>query len=385
MLVGGLAKGGRGVYALDVTNPVATNEADVASKVLWEFPNATTSTTVAQNLGYTYGRPILTKTNATGWVVLVASGYNNDSNTSGGDGQGHLFVLNAKTGALIRDIPTGVGTSSSPSGLAKISGFSSNASVNNTVDYVYGGDLLGNVWRFDLTDASPVNWAVTKLATLVDANGQAQPITGEPQLSEITRNGVSHRFVYVGTGEYLGSSDIASTQSQTMYGLIDDLSAVPLISPLRANLVQQTISVVNSTERQLSTNVINYTTQRGWYVDLTLSPGERINTDPQLASGALLFTSNIPSSDLCVPGGSSWFYAIDYETGGIVANTTQPNFSAVFLGNALASRPSLVQLPNGRLVGAVHLSDGSSPTEIVPVAASIGSGRRVFWKEVKTN
>ena len=385
MLVGGLGKGGRGVYALDVTNPVASNEADVASKVLWEFPNASTSTTVASNLGYTYGRPVLTKTSGTGWVVLVASGYNNDSATSGGDGQGHLFVLNAKTGALIRDIPTGAGSPSSPSGLAKISGYSSNASVNNTVDYVYGGDLLGNVWRFDLTDASPANWGVTKLATLVNASNQAQPITGEPQLSEVTRNGISHRFVYVGTGEYLGGSDIASTQVQTMYGLIDDLSATPLISPLRGSLVQQTISAVNANQRQLSTNAIDYGTQRGWYVDLTLSAGERINTDPQLASGALLFTTNIPSSDLCVPGGSSWFYAIDYETGGIVSNTTQPNFSAVFLGNALASRPSLVQLPNGRLVGAIHLSDGSSPTEVVPVAASVGGGRRVFWKEVKTN
>ena len=385
MLVGGLGKGGQGVYALDVTNPVATSEADVASKVLWEFPNATTPTAVTQNLGYTYGRPVLTKTAATGWVVLVASGYNNDAATTGGDGQGHLFVLNAKTGALIADIPTGAGTPSSPSGLARISGYSSNAQVNNTVDYVYGGDLLGNVWRFDLTAATPGAWTVTKLATLVDSGGQVQPVTGEPQLSEITRGGISHRFVYIGTGEYLGGSDINTTQVQTMYGLIDDLSAVPLIYPLRTNLVQQTLSTVNSTQRQVSTNVIDYTTQRGWYLDLSLTPGERINTDPQLASGALLFTSNIPSSNLCVPGGSSYFYAIDYETGGIVSNTTQPAFSGVFLGNALASRPSLVQLPNGRLVGAIHLSDGSSPTEVVPVAASVTGGRRVFWKEVKTN
>jgi len=384
MLVGGLGKGGRGYYALDVTNSVATSEADAAAKVMWEFPNATTSASVVSNIGYSYGRPILTKTLAAGWVVVVASGYNNDSTTSG-DGQGHLFVLNAKTGALIRDIPTGAGTPTTPSGLARISAYSANASVNNTVDFVYGGDLLGNVWRFNLTDANPSNWNVVKLAALVDANGNAQAVTAEPQLAEITRNGISRRFVYVGTGKYLGSSDISTTQTQTMYSLIDDLSAAPLIAPLRASLSRQTMSNVTSNQRQVSAQALNYATQRGWYLDLTLTSGERINTDVQLASGALLFTTNIPSADLCVPGGSSWFYAINYETGGVVSNTTQPNFSAVFLGNALASRPALVQLPNGSLMAPIHLSDGTSPTEIVPVSASVAGGRRVFWKEINTN
>ncbi len=385
MLVGGLGKGGRGYYALDVTNPVASSEADAASKVLWEFPNASTPSSIATNIGYSYGRPILTKTKGAGWVILVASGYNNDSSTTGGDGQGHLFVLNAKTGALIRDIATGAGSPTAPSGLSKIGAFAANASVNNTTDFVYGGDLLGNVWRFNLTDTNPLLWGVTKLATLVDKNGNPQPVTSEPQMSEITKGGTSRRFVYVGTGQYLGDSDIGTTQTQTMYGLIDNMSSSPLISPLRTSLVKQTLSTVSGTKRQVTTSTIDYTTQRGWYLDLTLTAGERINTDSQLASGALLFTTNIPSADLCVPGGSSWFYAIDYETGGIVPNTTQPSFSATFLGNALASRPTLIQLPNGQLKAPIHLSDGSSPTETVPVPPSLAGGRRVFWKEVTTN
>lgn len=384
LLVGGLGKGGQGYYALDVTNTVATSEADAASKVLWEFPNASTSPAVAANQGYSYGRPILTKTAGTGWVVLVASGYNNGA-TTGGDGQGHLFVLNARTGALIRDIATGAGSPGSPSGLAKLSAYAANFAVNNTTDFVYGGDLLGNVWRFDLTDADPTNWTVAKLAALVDSAGNPQPVTTEPQLSEITRNGISHRFVYVGTGSYLGDSDIATTDVQTMYGLIDDMSTTPLISPLRARLAQQTMTAVGATRRQLSTISINYAAQRGWYVDLSLSRGERVNTDPQLAANALLFTTNIPSADLCVPGGSSWFYVIDYENGGLLSNTTQPGYSGTFLGNALASRPTLVQLPSGNIMAPIHLSDGTSPTELVPIPPSFAGGRRVFWKEVVNN
>src|SRR5206468_4852383 len=88
ILVGGLGAGGRSVFALDVTTPIAPpppavstdTEATAAGKVLWEFTDA--------NLGYVYDAPTLVKTYAYGWVVLVASGYNNPG------GKGFLYVLN---------------------------------------------------------------------------------------------------------------------------------------------------------------------------------------------------------------------------------------------------------------------------------------------------
>ena len=386
MLIGGLGKGGRGYFALDVTDPVATDEADAASKVMWEFPNASTSPSVVNNLGYSFGRPILTKVAGLGWVVMVTSGYNNGS-TTGGDGQGHLYVLNPRTGELIRDLATGVGTPSRPSGLAKVAAYAGNALVNNTAQYVYGGDLLGNVWRFDFTASDPSAWNVARLASLVDAAGHAQPITTEPQLSEVAKDGSSHRFVYVGTGQYLGDNDVTTSDTQTMYGLIDDLTATPLITPLRTNLQQQTITNVggSTTQRQVSNNAIDYTSKRGWFIDFSLSSGERISTDPQLANGAIVLSTNIPSPDVCLPGGSSWFYTIDYATGGILANTTQPLYSGVFLGNALASRPSLFQLPNGTLMASIHGSGGETPTEVVPVPPTFTGGRRVSWQEVINN
>ncbi len=144
--------------------------------------------------------------------------------------------MNPRTGAVIRRIDTGVGTTSSPAGLTKISGYVENADLDNTVTYVYGGDLLGNVWRFDLTDASSSNWSVTKLAALVDSTGIAQPVTVEPELATITISGADYRFVYVGTGQYLGTSDVSTTQTQTMYGLIDNLTATPLMSPGANNI-----------------------------------------------------------------------------------------------------------------------------------------------------
>ena len=85
ILVGGLDAGGRGYYALDVTDPTAPT-------LLWEF-----TTAIDSDVGYSYGTPVITAKADGTWVVLVTSGYNN---TSPGSGLGYLYVLDAATGAI---------------------------------------------------------------------------------------------------------------------------------------------------------------------------------------------------------------------------------------------------------------------------------------------
>lgn len=408
VLLGGLGKGGRGYFALDVTTPTATSEVDAASKVLWEFPNSATTGTYnltttagtttggltmnANKIGFTYGTPIIAKTKAFGWVTLVTSGYNNGID-SGGDGHGYLFVLNARTGVLLHAFDTGVGDSASPngpSGLAHISGFVDNGQVDNTVQYVYGGDLFGNVWRFDLNDSSTSNWKLKKLATLIDAAATpvTQPVTTAPELAKIVIAGTEKRFVYVGTGQYLGDTDIPgsaganthASQTQTMYGLVDDLSnpsgATAVITPLRSSLVQQTMTS-SATTRTASNNSIDYTTKKGWYIDLPVT-GERSNTNPVLAVGALVFTTNIPTNDVCTPGGSSWLNILDYKTGGM----TSLGLASWSLGNVLASRPILVQLEDGTIKVIIRKSDATTISMEGPPAGVRTKTRRASWKEI---
>ena len=342
ILVGGLGKGGRGYFALDVTTPGAASEAAVASKVLWEFPNSITTaverTAATLNMGYSFGKPLLVKT-AAGWVALVTSGYNNGTNIgdSGGDGLGHLYVINPQTGDLIKDIATTGCTAtpaSDPCGLAQISA----SLVGDTADYVYGGDLKGNLWRFDLTAASTASWSVAKFATLVDSGGVAQSITAAPVVSMIS----GMRIVQVGTGQYLGVSDVSTTQTQTMYGLRDSLVA---LTPLRSNLQQQTVTTAAGF-RTSSSNAVDYATKQGWYMDLP-STGERANTTPATDNlGNLAFTTNIPSATPCVPGGSAWLYALDSKTGG-VANYAVNTWSGKSLGDGVASRVTIIRLPDG--------------------------------------
>jgi Tfp pilus tip-associated adhesin PilY1 len=397
LVIGGFGKGGRGYYALDVTTTTAASEAAVISKALWEFPNSATAATDKVNIGYTFGRPILVKTAAKGWVVLVASGYNNGTNVgnSGGDGQGWLFVLNARTGDVIKAIPTGVGSITDPSGLAHISAYVESTDIDNTTTAVYGGDLKGNVWRFDLSDASIVNWNVKKIATLVDASSTPQPITTEPELAKVDiGTGNFKRFIYVGTGEYLGDSDVpgvagvsstGSTQTQTMYGLIDDLSSTPTINPtvstLRTNLQQQTLTNnAGGLTRDVTSNAVDFGTKKGWYLDMPAA-GERINTHPALALGALVFTSNIPSGTQCVPGGSSFFTVLDYKNGGHLIGSTWA-YSSTSLGNALASRVVLIKLPSGAVKAIARKSDATTVTTTVPLPPSTTTLRRRSWREV---
>lgn len=379
ILVGGLNNGGRGYYALDITDPSAPT-------VLWEFTDT--------NLGYTYGNPIITKLKDGTWVVLIASGYNN---VSPGDGVGRLYVLDARTGASIRQITTGAGGTATPSGLARINAWVNNTMIDNTALRVYGGDLLGNLWRFDINgDVGAAGFDAQLLATLKDASGNAQPITARPELGEAS----GYAVIYVGTGRFLGTTDLTNTSQQSMYAIKDSLltnttPAVAVYSNPRTggNFVQQTQTtgtcasgtVFCSTGQivRTSTNLaVSFSANGGWFVDLP-DTGERANTDPTLVLGTLVFTTNKPDASECTAGGYSNLYALSYMTGGAVS-TAITTVVAKAIGNAFATRPTIVQLPNLTLRALIRLSDGSTVISDFPIALGSGNTRRVSWRELIT-
>ena len=368
LLVGGLRAGGNGYYALDITNPEVSNETSLAAKVKWEFPNASTPAATQNNMGLSFGKPIIAKTKAAGWVVLVTSGYNNIA----GDGKGHLFVLNINNGNIIKELVTTSGNSANPSGLAHISAFAHNKEFDATIDYVYGGDLNGNLWRFDLSGASISDWNVKLLAQLVNAQGQAQAITSAPELGLIN----NRRVVYVGTGQMLGNSDTANTQTQSMYALVDNAGTNPTISPLRSNLVQR--AVINDT---ITGSAVDYATKKGWVIDFPQA-GERATSDPILAFGSLVFTTNLPSSVAC--SAKSFLYAVDIVNGTqLVANAPNQTVPPArqLIGNFLTTRPVVVVLPNNKVVALTHNADSTVLTLDLP-SNNTNITRKLAWKEV---
>ncbi len=295
ILVGGMGKGGRMFYAVDVTDPAAIKtEADAASALMWEFTDP--------DLGYSYGKPLVTKTNAFGkkWLVVVSSGYNNAS------GDGKLWFLDAKDGTVLKVLSTGAGSAGTPSGLAQFSGYTQDQ-TNFLADQIYAGDLLGNFWRFDVSDANPSNWKVEKMATLTSPSGAAQPVTTAPQIEIDIANGVD-RWVFVGTGRLLHENDLADTAVQSLYAFRDGTTLKP--NPIgsvktRGNLV----AVTDGDGLESRPDV-------GWYDDLPTSPpGQRIIVAPQAALSVVAYLSTYPSTDPCVIGLPATLYAREYSRG----------------------------------------------------------------------
>ena len=360
ILVGGLNAGGRGYYALDITVPATPT-------LLWEFTTANDS-----DMGYSYGNPVITAKSDGTWVVLLTSGYNN---TSPGNGQGYLYVLNAGSGAIISKIDTGVGSTTTPSGLNKISAWN-DVPASNRATFVYGGDLLGNVWRFDInTVGTPLLFA-----TLLDPSGNPQPVTTAPVLGKIG----GKRIIFVGTGKYLETSDLTNTQKQTLYAIKDDNATVTLSNPAGSprnstTLVQQTLTEGNGV-RTASNNPVNFNTGRGWYVDFPDS-GERSNIESRLVQGTLLIATIVPSNTVCSPGGYGWLNFFDYQSGSSI--DTSAIVSAKYDNTIVGI--NVLYIDGKPVVETVTSNDPTPKVNddvLIKGTATGFTGKRVLWREL---
>jgi type IV pilus assembly protein PilY1 len=361
ILVGGLNSGGKGYYALDITdpdNPVA----------LWEFTDT--------NMGLTYGNPVITKRADGTWVVAVSSGYNNVT----GDGQGRLYLINAATGALVTSLSTGVGSSpASPSGLGKINAWV-DSGADNTAKRFYGGDMLGNLWRFDFDDlVAPAGAEVTRLATF-QIGATPQPITTKPQLTVITTaTGTKVPVIVVGTGRYLGTSDVTDTTQQSIYAIKDPLSGAGWGDVRsRVDLVSQTVtnSGVNGTG---SNNTVDWSTKIGWKMDLPQSK-ERVVTDFVLQFNVLSVASAIPGANECNPsGGASWLYQISAGSGTAANGANLSEYLGAFLVVGMTS----IKTADGHMKIEIVGSDATVRTK-EPPPPDLGNRavRRSAWREL---
>ncbi|MBS1208092.1 MAG: pilus assembly protein [Proteobacteria bacterium] len=374
LLVGGLGKGGKGYYAIDVTDPSAwTSDTLVASKVLWEFSHS--------HMGYSYGDAQVVKTAKYGWVVVLTSGYNND------DGKGYFFFVHPRTGALLETVVTSEGSTSAPLNLAHASAFVPNYK-DGTADAVYAGDLQGNVWRLDLTPTSGNYAAPTRIAILKDSSGTVQPVTTKP-LVEIEPDSLK-RYVLIGTGRLLADSDISSTQIQTFYALIDGMGTSGAFYGGSTSLPDGvsfpvTRSVLQENSDLLSGIGSNPGKVMGWYFDLssaTNGVAERINVTPTANNGVVAFSANLPNGEACSPSGTSRAFAVSLSTGTSLLTDSSGNLVASL---ALTSVTTDIAFVN--VAGKTRLLVGSATGSVVNLSGSFSSGgslKRLNWRVVPT-
>jgi type IV pilus assembly protein PilY1 len=352
-----------------VTDPTAL------PTLLWEFTPSNDS-----DLGVTYGTPTITKKADGTWVVLFTSGYNNTSGAN--PGKGFLYVLNVNPDAsgnpqVISKYSTGAGNAASPSGLAKISAYVNQPDKNNTALYVYGGDLEGNLWRFNINAAQSTGVNPFNVAVLKDSAGTPQTITVAPELTDI--NG--KRLILVGTGKYLEIPDLTNTSQQTLYAITDSETTTLNNPRSSSTMVSQTLVASGAIRSiQQPANPVNYATGRGWYIDLPDS-GERQNVAAQLVFGTLLVPTIVPSNTVCSPGGYGWINFLNYRTGAAVAtNVVSSKTNAPIVGiNVVyvAGKPK------------VSIVTADNPTPEFPAvqpefAGNLSSfaNRRMIWREL---
>jgi type IV pilus assembly protein PilY1 len=391
-LVSGLSGGGRGLFALDVTDPSSFNETSPTSTVLWEFTSADDN-----ELGLTYAQPTIIKLNNGEPGVVVGNGYNNT-----GSGHAILFIINAETGDLIRKLDTGVGTVGTPNGLSTPAVIDLDG--NGTADYAYAGDLRGNIWKFDLSDTSDGSWSIdysgSPLYTAVDGGGTPQPITSAIEVSRHPQSGL---MVLFGTGKYVETTDVTNSATQSLYGIRDNGAVVASRSDLVAQTVLETATVDGRTYRAVSANAVNWSTKSGWYIDLPTS-GERVVVDPILRNGRFIVPTTIPSTDPCAVGGYSWLMELDFLGGGrlnvaafdVNQDTLVDNSDAVAFStngslqasglrlDAIASTPSVIRGfgPDGSLENK-YLNQSTGGIAQVRESGQPLSNRRTSWRQIQ--
>lgn len=368
ILVGTLGAGGRGIFALDVTNPSGFN----SSNVLFELTEADFPA-----IGNITSEPVIAPTND-GWKVIFGNGYNSQ------DTRARLIAVDLENPLTeTKVIETTTATSNGLAGPALL------VNGEGEVATAYAGDLLGNMWKFDLSANNASNWDVAykqgndpePLFTAVDPAGRIQPITATPTLGANAKmnNAV---MVYFGTGSYLSSTDnAAGNVINSFYAIADQGATVSGRSVLMAKTIDTQANGVRTVGNNSTTTW--WTDKKGWYLDLNFgtgaTTGERVISKPLLVYDRLLFPTLITSSDPCSFGGSGWMMELvavgDRYDGhsifgedGIEVDYAIMSYSEIIRGGEKA------YLPTSNIKGELDVDEGGFPIDAVG---------RMSWRQLR--
>lgn len=439
VLVGSLRSGGRGIFALDITDPANFVAGKENELLLWEFTSSDDA-----DLGLTYSDPLIVKLNTGQWAAIIGNGYNNT-----GSGKAKLFVvLLEKTGPWLLGtnywkLDTGVGDLA-----GNENGLSSPIALEyygrGTADFVFAGDLKGNLWQFDLRGSDTTQWDVATIKTQGSAASSKQPVfvactdntdpcPASKRQAITTRPSVSFHpkdldslMLYIGTGKYLESADANTTQVQTVYGVKEKITvasgtgALTLETAKQSSIKSGTINditdctssgagtAVTCEARTITSPALDWTTDKGWRLNLP-GTGERIIAPLQYINGIVFFNTFIPSISPCDFGGTGYLMGVLGMTGGQVTdfalfdtnrdmtfNALDISTAGVKVGAALGGATHLKPVSTaGKAIGAAISSTTKQPPDCPGCSQGVGSnldrralnaagfaGVRVSWREL---
>lgn len=364
VLAGGLRAGGQGIYAIDVTDPDLNTPVKLKEKMLWEF-----SDYEDKDMGYSFSEPNIVRLHHGRWAAIFGNGYNNSEPDDFTSETGHAVLYiheleNAQSllGNAIGDeflkLDTGVGDVDTPNGFASVAPV--DVDSDSIIDYVYAGDLRGNLWKFDLTACQSQSCTAQETLTQwenannpptllfkAEESGTAnpQPITVRPEVGR--HRSQAGLMIYFGTGKYLETSDNTrdAQVTQTLYGIWDNGSNTTITrDQLQERKILAEVSDRNKTFRITSAasdptqsksalyDQAGYTSEQdddiikwgdtergfGWALDLKVdnqNNGERIINRARLKDGRIIFSSMLPTDNMCSAGGEGYIIEVDAMQG----------------------------------------------------------------------
>lgn len=324
ILIGGERAGGRGYFALDISSPNTFSETNASSIALWEFTNANDA-----DLGYTFSLPTIAKLSNNEYGIIFGNGYNSDN------GMAKLFILRLTDSGSLNGYYEILVNNAGDNATTK-NGLSSPGVIdidfNGKADYVYAGDVKGNLWAFDI---DPIGSISSYRLFTTAAN---QPITTEPILAKNpvavdTLYNQPNVLVLFGTGQYLAQGDANTTYTQSFYGVWDNGSGS---TRSLSDLVQQTLAESGNHRAVLTASPVLYQppplstspAKYGWYINLPTSK-ERVIATAMVRGRTVFFNSLIPSTDPCSYGGDGWLMSVNLADGGGTVDSSG-NSKAVF-------------------------------------------------------
>ena len=423
-LFAAMRRGGRALYAFDVSQPGSQAPAllwkigcpnnlpylNAAGTALASNSSGAAVTTLAQadagcpspwsSIGQTWSAAVPVRAagfgSGTAPLLVMGGGYDScedaDPNTcSAASLKGnHVFVLTPNNGgALLKDLPTDRPVTGDVFPVTDSSGL---------VSWIYATDLGGNVYRISGAGANaaigstpPANWTITKIASL--GCGSASTCSANRKFifgPDIVQNGDGSYSLMIGSGDRekpVNGYSSAYGVSDYFFVLNDKPGSSSWLSSESAHCDGNAVICLSSLGHLASTNqgVSGAPTEKGWYLELAAH--ESVVTSALTIYGTTTFSTHTPvppggASSCSSTLGTANVYNINYQSGASMNGSPRP-FQAI-TGGGLPPSPvgGIVTLDNGNQVAFIVGADPNSPLSgsSPPAPAShTQPKRRVYW------
>lgn len=277
----------------------------------------------------------------------------------------------------------------------------------------YNSVNVGSEWGGKLrrivmdNNADPAYWTGDSTLINLETSSVHQPITASPTVG-VDPDG--NDWVFFGTGRYYIRTDKDIIAQQTFYGIKEPKKTLTGVTDensyaevTRNTLYDSTLIEVNAASEKVSGGPVppsgtvgspiawkDFVTAtksfKGWYYNFTDNL-ERSVGQAALFGDLTIFTSYIPSNDICTYEGSSYLYALYYLTGTAPSSTVlydllfptpTNNIKRTSLGTGLVSKPSIHVGSKDGATAFVQSSDGSIIPVDVETPGTVKSGRAAW-------